>query len=48
MSDPVDAKIDSLGGWRGALFNPIRLLIREAVPDVVEDVKWRKPTSLAT
>ncbi len=45
MSDAVDAKIASLGDWRGALLTRIRKLIKEAVPDVVEEVKWRKPTN---
>ena len=46
MSEAVDAKIESLPGWRGAMLNRIRALIKEAVPSVVEDVKWRKPTNL--
>jgi len=41
----VDAKLASLPDWRGALLTRIRHLIREAVPDVVEEVKWRKPTN---
>jgi hypothetical protein len=45
MTDPVDAKIASLGDWRGALLSRIRQLMKEAVPDVVEEVKWRKPTN---
>lgn len=45
MSDPVDAKIESLGDWRGALLTRIRQLIKTAVPDVIEEVKWRKPTN---
>lgn len=45
MSDAIDAKIDSLGDWRGMLLTRIRRLIREAVPEVVEEVKWRKPTN---
>ena len=45
MSDPFDAKIADLGGWRGALLVRIRQLIRDAVPDVVEELKWRKPTN---
>jgi hypothetical protein len=45
MSDPIDAKIASLGDWRGALLTRIRKLIKEAVPDVLEEVKWRKPTN---
>ena len=45
MIDPIDANIASLGDWRGKLLTRIRWLIREAVPDVVEEVKWRKPTN---
>ncbi len=45
MSEAVDAKIVSLSDWRGALLTRIRRLIREAVPDVMEEVKWRKPTN---
>ncbi len=45
MSDAVDAKIASLGDWRGALLTRIRHLINEAVPDLIEEVKWRKPTN---
>lgn len=45
MSEAVDAKIASLPDWRGALLTRIRRLIAEAVPDVVEEVKWRKPTN---
>ncbi|MEH3099739.1 DUF1801 domain-containing protein [Sphingomonas adhaesiva] len=45
MSDDVDAKIASLGDWRGALLTRIRRLVRDAVPDVIEEVKWRKPTN---
>jgi len=31
--------------WRGATLAWARLLIREADPDVVEEVKWRKPSN---
>ena len=41
----VEAKIASLGDWRGATLSRIRKLILEADPDVVEDVKWRKPSN---
>ena len=37
----IDAKIASLVDWRGAALARIRALIREADPDVVEEVKWR-------
>lgn len=45
MSDAVDAKIASLPDWRGALLTRIRRLMKEAVPDVLEEVKWRKPSN---
>jgi hypothetical protein len=45
MSDAIDAKIASLGDWRGARLTRIRQLIHEALPDVVEDVKWRKASN---
>ena len=33
--------------WRAKTLSRLRLLIREADPDVVEDVKWRKPSNPA-
>lgn len=41
----IDQKIASLGDWRGALLARIRKLIKESDPDVVEEVKWRKPSN---
>ena len=38
----IDAKIASLGGWRGEALARMRALIRKADPEVVEAVKWRK------
>ena len=43
----IDEKIRSLGDWRGAMLARLRRLIREAEPDVVETVKWRKPSNPA-
>lgn len=43
--DDVDAKIASLGDWRGELLTRLRTLIREADPDVEEEVKWRKASN---
>jgi hypothetical protein len=31
--------------WRGEMLSRIRGLIRQAVPEVVEDIKWRKPSN---
>ena len=41
----IDAKIAGLGGWRGEALATLRALIREADPEIVETVKWRKPTN---
>lgn len=41
----VDSKIESIGDWRGDSLARIRSLIREADPEVVEDMKWRKPSN---
>jgi hypothetical protein len=41
----IDEKIRSLGDWRGAALARVRRLIREADPDVVEEVKWIKPSN---
>lgn len=41
----IDAKIAALGDWRGEMLGRVQSLIREAQPDVVETVKWRKPTN---
>jgi hypothetical protein len=35
------------GDWRGETLAKIRALIRQAVPDVVEETKWRKPSNPA-
>jgi hypothetical protein len=43
----IDRKIAALGDWRGETLKRVRALIREADPDVVEAVKWRKPTNPA-
>jgi len=37
----IDAKIKALGDWRGETLAQMRALIRAALPDVVETVKWR-------
>ena len=37
----IDAKIKELGDWRGQTLAHIRTLIKQADPDVVEEVKWR-------
>jgi hypothetical protein len=41
----IDARIEELGDWRGETLARVRALIKEADPEVVEEVKWRKPSS---
>jgi len=44
-SQLIDGKIEALGDWRDAMLARIRTLIKAADPDVVEEVKWRKPSN---
>ena len=37
----IDARIKELGDWRGETLAHVRALIKQAVPDVVEEWKWR-------
>ncbi len=37
----IEARIKELGDWRGAALAQVRKLIKEAVPGVVEEWKWR-------
>src|SRR5579884_4016762 len=41
----LDAVIKQHGDWRGRTLAKIRALIKGADPDVIEDVKWRKPSN---
>jgi len=41
----IDARIAALSDWRGETLGRVRKLIKEADPDVVEEVKWRKPSN---
>lgn len=40
-SERIDQRIAELGDWRGATLSRVRTLIHEALPDVVEEWKWR-------
>ena len=45
MSEPashlIDARIAELDDWRGETLARLRALIHEAVPEVIEEWKWR-------
>ena len=42
-----DEKIKELGDWRGKTLSRIRALIKQADSEVVEELKWRKPSNPA-
>jgi hypothetical protein len=44
-SQLIDARIKALSDWRGETLARVRKLIKEADSDVVEEVKWRKPSN---
>jgi hypothetical protein len=45
-SQLIDARIKELSDWRGEALARIRKLIKEADPEMVEEVKWRKPSNM--
>jgi hypothetical protein len=40
-SDMIDGRIRELGDWRGEMLSRVRTLIKQAIPEVVEEWKWR-------
>ena len=44
-SQLIDARIAALSDWRGETLAWVRSLIGEADPEMVEEVKWRKPSN---
>ena len=44
-SRQIDAKIKSLGDWRGKTLAQLRALIKQADARMVEEVKWKKPSN---
>ena len=42
-SELISKRIADLGDWRGKTLGRMRKLIKEAVPDVVEEWKWMNP-----
>jgi hypothetical protein len=40
-SQLIDARIKELSDWRGETLARVRILIKQAVPEVVEEWKWR-------
>src|SRR5437016_13683555 len=44
----IDKKIKELGDWRGKMLAKVRAIIHQADPEILEEVKWVKPTSPGT
>ena len=44
----IDTKINELGDWRGKTLAKVREIIHKADPEIVEELKWVKPTSPGT
>src|SRR5256886_14136960 len=47
-SELISKRIVELGDWRGEILSRMRTLIKKADPDVVEELKWVKPTNPGT
>jgi len=47
-SELISKRIAELGDWRGEALSRMRKLIKEADPDVVEEVKWIKSSTPGT
>lgn len=41
----IDERIEKLGDWRGKTFAKVREVIHAADPEIVEEMKWVKPSS---
>src|SRR5204862_3984857 len=44
-SQLIDARIAALADWRGEMLARVRKIIKQADPEVVEAVKWRRPSN---
>ena len=47
-SEPISKRTTELGDWRGETLGRMRKLIKEADPDVVEEIKWIKASTPGT
>jgi hypothetical protein len=47
-SERIDQRIAELGDWRSDTLSRMRRLIKDADPEVVEEVKWVKATNPGT
>jgi hypothetical protein len=47
-SASIDQKIKELGDWRGKTLAKVRAIVHAADPEIVEEWKWARATSLGT
>jgi len=47
-SELISKRIAELGDWRGKTLSRMRQLVKEADPEVVEEIKWVKATNPGT
>jgi hypothetical protein len=43
-SQQIDAILTKAGGWRGETLSHLRVVVTGADPNIVEEVKWKKPS----
>jgi hypothetical protein len=43
--DPIDDLIAKTPDWRGATLAKLRKIIRDADPEMTEELKWRRPSN---
>ena len=44
-SKDFTAKVNSLADWRGPMLTRLHAIICKADPDIIEEVKWKKPSN---
>ncbi|HEX4920352.1 MAG TPA: DUF1801 domain-containing protein [Candidatus Bathyarchaeia archaeon] len=44
-SQQIDAIIKKPGDWRGTRLSQLRILIKKADAEIIEEVKWKKPSN---
>ncbi len=44
-TDLIEQMIAQAPGWRGATFAELRKIILAADPEIIEEVKWRRPSN---
>ncbi|MFL6723903.1 MAG: DUF1801 domain-containing protein [Sphingomicrobium sp.] len=45
VAERIDAKIEGLGDWRAETLGRLRALIKQADPEVTEELKWAKASN---